>query len=273
MKKLPYARRQEMLEFLKQHDYVDIGQLSKRFNVSYMTIHRDIEELERSGKVERVYGGVTMVQPGEKNELAVPPPRLSCDLTIEERFKVSQKSKQAIAKEAASFVRDGDFIGMDPSTTTLHMCPYLNRMHITVVTNSISVALQFSGSPTVNVILLGGTLRKSALTLLGPRVGDSVKHFNLSKCFLSASSLSFPEGLTDLSMEEPEAKQSLIQRSAQVYALADETKIGQVAPFVVCDYQQMTAIITTEQSNMTSDQQDCLRRYADSGVKVIYTKT
>lgn len=266
MKKLPYARRQELLELLKQHDFVDIEQLTKRFNVSSMTIHRDIDELERTGMVSRIYGGVTIAQ----SEKAEPQFLLQHDLTIEERFKVSMESKQAIAKKAASFVCDGDMIGMDPSTTTLHMCTYLNERNITVVTNSISVALQFSGSPTVGVVLIGGVLRKSALTLHGPRINDMIRHYNLSKCFLSASSLSFRGGLTDLSGEEPEAKRNLIDRSAQVYVLADSTKLCRVSPFVVCEHEAMTALITNKNDALTEEQRGCLTSYEQSGVKVIY---
>lgn len=265
MKKLPYARRQEILGLLEQNNCVDIAQLSEHFNVSSMTIHRDIDELERSGMVSRIYGGVA-IAPRDKQSSVLQAVR---DLPIEERFKVSLKSKQAIAKHAATFVEDGDIIGMDPSTTTLHMCPYLNERNITVVTNSISVALQFSGSPTVDVVLLGGYLRKSALTLLGPRVADSAQYFNLTKCFLSASSLSFPEGLTDLSMEEPEAKRSLISRAVNVYALVDDTKLGRVSPFVVCPPKAMTALITNADAAPSEAARNCLSAYEENGVAVI----
>lgn len=267
MKKLPYARRQEILELLKQQDYANVSQLSKRFDVSYMTIRRDIEKLEQSGEVSRIYGGVKKADQTEREESA-PPLRVLADLTIEERFKVEMKSKQAIAKKAASFVKEGEIIGMDSSTTTLHMCSYLSKLHITVVTNSMSVALQFSGSTTVNVVVVGGILRKPALTLLGTHVHEMLQHFNLDKCFLSATALSFQDGLCDLSMEEPAAKRSLIGRSRETYVLVDATKVGKSAPFVACNHSRMTAIITDPWEGMSDQQRVCLEQYKAAGVKV-----
>lgn len=268
MKKLPYVRRQEILEILKKQDCIDINQLSQQFDVSYMTIHRDIEYLKKSGEVSRIYGGVIKAdsdveKPGEV--LLIP-----VDLTIEERFKINTDSKNAIAKKAASFVKEGDVIGMDAGTTILHMCGYLNEMSITVVTNSISVALQFSSSPSVNVIMLGGLLRKASLTMVGPLVTEVERYFNLSKCFISSKALSFEQGLTDVTMEEPETKKSLIRRSNEVFVLADHTKVNEVSNFMVCGYESISHIITDSPEVMTDKQKECLEKFSKKGIEVIY---
>lgn len=279
MKRLPYVRRREILEILKEQDHIDLSELSKQFDVSYMTIHRDIEYLKKNGEVERVYGGV--VRADEENETpyqtkaqsgsqAQPRPNLpSVDLTIEERFHINLESKDAIAKKACSFIKDGDVIGMDAGTTILHMCGYLNHRNITVVTNSISVALQFSTSQTVNVILLGGNLRKASLTMIGPLVQQQEKFINLNKCFISSKALSFEEGLTDVTMEEPEAKKSIIRRSKEVFVLADHTKIGEVSSYMVCGHESISHIITDSQELMRPDQMECLENYKSKNVEVI----
>jgi DeoR/GlpR family transcriptional regulator of sugar metabolism len=268
MKKLPYVRRREILEILKKQDCVDINQLSQQFDVSYMTIHRDIEYLKKSGEVSRIYRGVAKTDngSGKLEEVLVMP----TDLTIEERFKINMSSKNAIAKKAASYVKEGDVIGMDAGTTILHMCGYLSDMNITVVTNSISVALQFSSSTTVNVIMLGGMLRKASLTMIGPLLTEAERYLNLSKCFISSKALSFEQGLTDVTMEEPETKKSLIRRSNEVFVLADHTKIGEVSSFMVCDYTSISHIITDSPEIMTAKQTECLEKFEKKGVEVIY---
>jgi len=78
--------------------------------------------------------------------------------------------KQSIAAKAAELVEDGDVIAMDPSTATLHMCSYLKDKNIGVVTPSLSVALQFSNTKNVQVILPGGNLRKSSLSVVGTQM-------------------------------------------------------------------------------------------------------
>jgi len=268
MKQLPYVRRREILEKLKKQDCVDINQLSQQFDVSYMTIHRDIEYLKKSGEVARIYGGVARTESeSEKNGEAIV---LPSDLTIEERFKINSSSKDAIARKAASYVKDGDVIGMDAGTTILPMCGYLSKMEITVVTNSISVALQFSSSPTVKVIMLGGLLRKASLTMIGPLVTEVEQYFNLNKCFISSKALSFEQGLTDVTMEEPKTKQSLIRRSSEVFVLADHTKINEVSNFMVCGYERISHIITNSIDSMTEKQKECLEKFSKQGVGIIF---
>jgi DeoR/GlpR family transcriptional regulator of sugar metabolism len=272
LKKLPYARRKEILEILKQNDFVDLRRLSEQLAVSYMTIHRDIEELERAGEVSRVYGGVKISGGEEKTGKEEPFPfRLSTDLTIEERFNELIESKRMIAKKAASLVREGDIIGMDPSTTTLHMCAYIGGMNITVFTTSLMVALQLSSSPGVKIILAGGLLRKSSMSLgaFNPQFADLGIHLN--KSFLSSRAISFKDGLTDLTIEEPESKRLLVRHSAETFVLVDHAKIGNTANYRVIDFSEMTAIITDSPKMLNRDQLDCLDKYREHKVRIIFS--
>jgi DeoR/GlpR family transcriptional regulator of sugar metabolism len=272
LKKLPYVRRKEILDILKQNDFVDLRCLSEQLAVSYMTIHRDIEELERAGEVSRVYGGVKISGGKEKPGEETPFPfKLSTDLTIEERFNKLTESKRMIAKRAASLVKEGDIIGMDPSTTTLHMCAYIGGMNITVFTTSLMVALQLSSSPSVKVILTGGLLRKPSMSLraFNPQFADLGIHLN--KCFLSSRAISFKDGLTDLTIEEPESKRLLVRHSAETIVLVDHSKIGHTANYRVIDFSEMAAVITDSSKTMNRDQLDCLDKYREHKVQILFS--
>ena len=220
MKRLPYTRQQKILEQLKrleEHECLKIDDLARDFNVSNMTIYRDIEQLEKSGEALRVHGGVRPAGKGlpEAEEISVQssPGILPAyrDSTIEERFRKEIEFKRAIAEVAAGYVQEGDVIAIDPSTTTLCMCSCLMDRKITVVTTSINVALQFASSKTVSVILCGGTIRKSALSVVGPLVQDAMDRVRVSKCFLSSHAFAYEQGLTDMTMEECEAKRQLMR--------------------------------------------------------------
>ena len=260
MKKLPYVRRQAILDHLKEVDFIDINSLQKQFDVSYMTIHRDLDILEMQGDVSRVYGGVALQN------------KTIRDLTIEERFKNNTENKLAIAKKAVEFVEHGDVIGLDASTTALQMCDFLLNMEITVVTNNIHVALRLSNSQTVNTLLYGGIVRKSALTLVGPMIHEFERFFNITRCFLSAKSLSPRGGLSDITMEESDVKKSLIRRSGEIFVLADHTKIAATSAYTVCGVETIDRIIVDSRSFFGPEQLEALDVMEKQGARVIFAE-
>jgi len=242
--------------------------------VSQMTIHRDLRELAENGEVSRVYGGAKAIT----RQDAAPGPStdggaalLHMDVPIEERFEYSIEFKQSIAAKAAELVEDGDVIAMDPSTTTLHMCSYLKDKNISVVTPSLSVALQFSNTKNVQVILLGGNLRKSSLSVVGTQMNEMLDWIVISKCFLSSHAFSFECGLTDFTMDESQVKRNLIASSKNVYVLVDHTKIGREASYVACNYRNIDTVFTDSEKYMDERQMECLKKYEEAGVKVVFS--
>lgn len=274
MKKLPYTRKQQILEKLKKVECLKVEELAKDFNVSSMTIYRDIAELEKTGEALRVYGGVMASNKGEKEMdeeiLSILKPYQ--DNPIEERFNVELESKKAIARAAADFVHDGDVIAIDPSTTTLHMCSYLFDKEILVVTTSVMVALQFASSEKVNVIMCGGMLRKSSLSIVGSYMQDILKRININKCFISSHAFSYEYGLTDMTMEESEAKQQMVRSAAETYVLIDHTKINKSAPFVACDVKNINCLITDKQESGSKKYEEVLKNCADAGCKIVFAE-
>ncbi len=279
IKELPYNRQQKILEQLNKNDCVKIEQLAKDFNVSNMTIYRDIVQLEKSGDALRVYGGVKAVSKAAKSheedlaQDAIPSVlKPYCDSTIEERFHRQIEEKRAIARVAASYVKDGDVIAIDPSTTTLHMCPYLLNRKITVVTTSMSVALQLASSKHVDVIMCGGRVRKSALSIVDSLLPSVLKQIWINKCFLSSHGFTSSHGLTDMTMEECDAKRQLICRSSEIYVLIDHTKINQDAPFVVCEVSEMNRIITDAATQKIKKKKEIMKQCTNAGCKVTYAR-
>lgn len=268
MKSLPYVRKKEILEMLKRTDYLDTNQLSEKFGVSYMTIHRDLKVLENEGRISRVHGGAIVFSSGENADGTQAP--VSEDLTMEERFCVCQQEKRAMAKAAAKMVKDGEIIALDASTSALQMCSLLHDREITVVTNGLNIALQFADSESVEVLLIGGLLRKSSLSLseiCNPELLDTL---NIDKCFFSASALSFQKGMTELSYEESKVKRKILGRVDKLFVLADHTKIGKSAPYVDCTYEQIHAVVTDQFEGASVGQIACLQDFEKHGVQVIY---
>lgn len=268
MKALPHVRKKEILEMLKRSDYIDAGELSEKFNVSYMTIHRDLKALEEEGVISRVYGGAVAVA-ATSSQAA---PATSGDLTLEERFEICHAEKSAIACAAAELVEDGDIICLDASTTALQMCSLLHQRQITVVTNCLNVAIQFADSPTVQVIMLGGLLRKSSMSMSRVKSPELLEHISIDKCFFSASGICAGKGVLELNYEESEAKREMLARADKFYFLADHTKLGAPAPYVDCRCERITALVTDWCPAIDERSRSCLRELDKAGIPILYGK-
>ena len=268
MKALPHVRKQEILDTLRRSGSIDVQALARKFGVSYMTVHRDLQALEAQGLISRVYGGAVAAAPKadapEKDDAIPKRPAARAPRPA------VRDEKRFIAKAAAAFVEDGDIIALDASTAAFQMCPLLHEKSITVVTNGLNIALQFADSRSVQVLLTGGLLRQASVSLVNIRNPDLLDHINIGKCFFSAAALSFQKGMMEQSFEEAEAKRELLKRADKLFVLADHTRLGGTAPYVDCPRERIYAVVTDRYAESTAEQTACLRSFAKSGVRIVY---
>lgn len=258
MSNSPVDRRNKIIEMLEKTEYADVSYLSDAFQVSLMTIRRDLERLEKDGKVIRVYGGVKLKT------------KRVYEASMEERLKSNKREKMAIAKEAAKLIEDGDVIAFDASTTALEVSKFIkDRKNLTVVTNNLSIAIELADAPHIVVVLLGGFLRGKSLSIMGSSLQQYMQSIYIDKAFISSKGLSFHEGLTDTAIDEGEAKQAMLNKASEIIVLVDHTKLGKVAFFEVCDKQRITKVITDELIPLTPMQQECITSYKEYGIPVI----
>lgn len=255
---LPDNRRNEIINILKLKEYAEISYLSQKFNVSEMTIRRDIEKLEKEGKVLKVYGGVRLKE------------ILEFEGSIDERKVINSEAKKAIANKAVNFIEDGDVIAFDASTTAIELSMKIKyRKKVTVVTNNVTIAVHLADDPNITIILLGGFLRRASLSLTGTMLPKCLESIYIDKAFISAKSLNFSDGLTDTLMDEGEAKQALISRTNKLFALIDHSKIDTLAFFKICPAERIDTLITDMVKPLSKNQIDCLNAFRNNGVEVI----
>ncbi|WP_439743671.1 DeoR/GlpR family DNA-binding transcription regulator [Bacillus pseudomycoides] len=258
MSNSPVERRNKIIEILEQREHVEVSYLSDAFQVSLMTIRRDLEKLEKDGKVIRMYGGVKLKT------------KRVYEYSMEERLNSNKREKLAIAREAARLIEDGDVVAFDASTTALEVSKLIkDRKDVTVVTNNLSIAIELADVPDIVVIVLGGFLRGKSLSVMGASLKQYLERIYIDKAFISSKALSFHEGLTDTAIDEGEAKQAMLSKSNEVIVLADHTKLGKVAFYKVCDKQGITKIITDELIPLTPLQQECINSYKEYGTPII----
>lgn len=255
---IPHDRRKAILAILENKDYAEVGYLSREFNVSEMTIRRDLEKLEKDGEVIRVFGGAQLRT------------KKVYEGTIEERLSTHLEEKKKIAHAAIEMIQEGDVIAFDASTSALEVSKLLKGFStLTVVTNNISIAIELANNKGIAVILLGGYVRGKSLSTIGGSLNHYLQSINIDKCFISSKALNFSEGLTDSTIDEGEAKQAMIQKSGQVIVLADQSKLDTVAFFQVCTADTIDTLITNASDTYTKNQKTCLTNYKKNGTHIV----
>lgn len=226
-------RRQTILTRLNMEGKVQVHALAELFNVSTETIRRDLDRLEKEGKLRKVYGGAVQT----RSEWIEP--------TFIKRSQMFQSEKQAIGKMAASLVKDGETIILDNGTTTLEIMRHLkDRSDITVITGFVPILTcaleEFQGK----IIFAGGEVNTVFQATTGPLAHQLLDQFKVSKAFISAGGLSLSDGITDYNLDEALLSRKMMSRAEDVIVVADHSKFGVTTFAQIAPIEQVSMIVT-----------------------------
>jgi DeoR/GlpR family transcriptional regulator of sugar metabolism len=225
-------RRQQILAALKEAGQLSVAELSSTFDVSEVTIRQDLQALSEQGLLLRTRGGATST-----NAL----PELSFDLR-QQQYAVQ---KAHIGQAAANLVHYGDTIFLDASTTAQTIIPHIKHLsELTVITNSIRVALNLLDTPQIHVILPGGSLRRTSISLVGQLQDTSIEEINIQIGFFGARGVTIDEGLTDVNLEEVALKRSMVEHCKRAIGIVDARKWGKVAAYTIAHLDRIETIFT-----------------------------
>jgi DeoR family transcriptional regulator of aga operon/DeoR family fructose operon transcriptional repressor len=229
----PEERREQILAQLNQDGRVSVTDLSKQFGVSEVTIRADLQALAEHRLVLRTHGGAVLAS------------RAFYDISLAKRRQQQVPEKSRIGEAGAAMIANGDAIFLDSSSTALAIAQRLKSHHdLTIVTNSVIIAHEMLDVPGVTVVMPGGTLRRDTASLVGTD-GLGVLHgFNIQKGFFGAHGISLPEGLTDVSADEAEAKRPMVAMCRRVVAVLDATKWGRVGLASFARPEDIDCIVT-----------------------------
>ncbi len=216
MKELSVAeRRQGILDRVMEDGRVSVAELSQEFGLSEVTIRADLQALAESGLLLRTHGGA----------IAINASRDYLSLNLRRQQQVLEKAH--IGAAAAALIRDGDSVFLDSSSTALAIAQCLkDRRYLTVVTNGLAVAQELLDAAGIDVIVIGGRLRRDTASLVGAIGLDLLDHVNLQKGFFGSHGITVEEGLTDVSADEAELKRYVVKVCREVIAVVDRTKWG-----------------------------------------------
>lgn len=233
-------RQESIQQYIALHGNVSVKELSQQFNVSVVTIRKDLDALEQKGILTRSFGGASITPP---------------DAAPERPSLVAYKDEallRSIAMQAAKLIENNDIVLINSSITASFIVEYLEGKQITIVTNNTEVLKRIPAS-NVTVILTGGQIHEGRTSLTGVYAGDALSKIIANKCVLGVRGISAAKGITSQVLEESFINQKMIQNtSGPVIVTAVGSKIGKEDSFYSGSIRNISYLITTD----TADPQE-----------------
>ena len=245
-------RREEIIELIQSNGKVKVSELSEKYNISEVSIRKDLEVLEAQGHLSRIHGG------------AVGMNKLYLNMDLTERYKTNAASKREVAELAARFIEDNDTIMMNAGTTLTYVLRALRgKKNISIVTNSVQNATEAALYPAFNVILLGGELDSKYQFTYGQDAIHQLENYHATKCILSVDGITAESGLTLYYSNEAELARKMIECSDMAIVVADSSKIGKNVFARITDVSKTDLLVTNKSDNLTE-----LAKLRKLGVKI-----
>ena len=227
-------RRMEIFRLLQENQSVEVIELAARFDVTPMTIRRDLAVFEKQGLITTNYGGAY----------------LNKGTSIEPSFSMKSTQcidkKQMIGYEAARMIRDGDVIIIDCGTTTLQLAKYLKGKKLTVITNSWPVVSFLGGLPKIKLLLAPGEYDDISAGTFGISTAKFIENFHADKVFIGTHGCSLEQGASVPEMYDAEMKRALLAAGKVKVLMVDHTKFGVKCLAKHADLSDFDRIITDD---------------------------
>jgi DeoR family deoxyribose operon repressor len=236
------ARRDYRADFilnnLSVNGFVNIKELSKRLEVSEMTIRRDLWELSKSNIVTLIPGGAILKKnpPIDKDEEKYLI-QAAESLMLEEKIKISRK--------AASLIEPNDVIVIDTGSTTENLPKFIpENMPLTVICYALNILFNVYENKNWKLIFPGGYFHGDTLMLESPEGIEMIKRIRANKSFISAAGVSEKLGVTCATAYEKETKRAVIESSDIKILLVDSSKFGKIKISHFADLTDFNIVIT-----------------------------
>ena len=248
------SRRDFIEQRVRAAREITYAELATQFDVSEMTIRRDVEALEASGVVRRVVGGAIALQ-GKDTEPS-----------FATRMADAAQEKIHIADVVADLIGVNETLILDSGSTALAVANSLRGrgLGLTVVTPSVLAALALVDEPDTTVVLTGGELRSGELSLIGAAAEDTLANYNCDTYVMGVAGIDGERGISDYHQAESRVKRAASRRADRVIVAADKSKLGRVT-FVSITTLASVAIIVSD----GPPEHPALVAARDAGVEVI----
>lgn len=226
------TRQAEILERLSRAGEVTVGALSERFDVSPMTIRRDLAQLERRGRLVRTHGGAVLSRTGV------------IEFAFQGKARTHAAEKRAIAREIAARIEPGMAVTLDTGTTTLEVARAIaGTAPLTVLTSSLAIASVLYAREGIELVLLGGVARKGSPDLSGPLTEENLRRFRAHVAVLGADGAG-REGVYTTDVGVSRVSRAMIEGADRVLLAVDSSKFETTAFVRYADWSEVDDVVT-----------------------------
>lgn len=245
-------RMRSVLSALHEQNTVSLATLAEDLGVSAATLRRDLADLDEQGLLVRTHGGARALD--SRSEIPV---RL--------RDTQFRDAKQRIARRAVEMIPSGPYaVAISGGTTSAEVARALgNRTELTIVTNSLTIALECAARPQLKVIITGGVVRLSSFEAVGSLSENTFKAINVGTAILGTDGITAHGGVTTHDDTEARTNNAMVASAQRVIVVADGSKVGRVTLAKMAELSQISDLITDSNADPVE-----LERIADAGVRV-----
>lgn len=247
---LAQRRYELILQALHAEGPVAVSTLGERLRVSQATVRRDLAVLEDQGLLTRVRGGAAV------------------STSLEQSFAAAASgdadAKDAIARKAADLVSDGDVVLLDIGTTVHRLAAHLHGRRITVLTANMAVYEELVPDPDIELILLGGVVRRNYRSLVGFLTEAAIRQVRADRMFMGTSGVRTDGTVMDTTAVEVPVKRAMLDSADQVVLLADSQKFPGSGFATVCGAEALNAVVTDVDGDA-----DAVHAFCDHDVEVV----
>jgi DeoR/GlpR family transcriptional regulator of sugar metabolism len=252
-------RLDRIRELLSQNRGAAVTTLSEVLEVSESTVRRDLRDLSKAGDVLRTHGGALAAGKALTVRGSVG------DVPVVQREFEHAEEKLRIGRAAAELVHDGDSIFLGSGSTTWQVARNLiTRKGLTVVTNALNIAYLFSSQPDVTVVMIGGLLRHSELSIIGHIAEQTLNELRTDLVIMGINAISAKSGLMNRYLPETVTDRAIIAIAPHVIVVADHEKLGKTATAFVAPASAINVLVTGSEAS-----QEIVDEFRRGGIEVI----
>lgn len=220
-------RQKKIISLTEATGEITIRELAQRLNVSEMTVHRDLEVLQKERYVYKKRGAAVFVESED---------RLKQDFYAEE--------KRAVGRIAAALVPDGASIIFDNSTTALECARFLKADgKYTFYTTNIETSEILATYSGCVLYCSGGYYFPDSKGFVGVQAEKFVSDISADVCFIGASGIT-PDGITTPYPMHTALQKAIIRSAKKRILVCDHSKFDKRAMEKICDLSDIDMIVT-----------------------------
>lgn len=228
-------RRQEIIGMLNAEGSTQVLSLSEQFGVSTQTIRKDLAFLEQRGVLVRCYGGA--VAAGVMN--------VADERPVDAKRGLHTSEKERIGRLAASMIQPGDAIILDSGTTTAEIARFLpEKSDIIVLTNDAFILNQLMRREDIDIVLLGGRLRRKNMAFYGGQTESALDSFQVDRLFLGVDGIDLQRGITTHFEGEAVLNRKMARVARQIVAVTDSSKFGRTCLHRIMGIEEVDVLLT-----------------------------